>query len=98
MKKLEFASPEEFSEYFKGKSQDLTDAIVLAIREAVQFQRKTANLFQITFDGTDSVFEISLSKKEWVTALENCLSHYHEWEMHDDEIDTWQLIQEVKTW
>ena len=44
------------------------------------------------------VFEVSLTKKEWITALENCLSHYHEWEMHDDEIDTWELIQEIKKW
>lgn len=98
MKKLEFTSPEEFSEYFKGKSPELTNAIVQSIREALEFQKRTANLFQISFDGSDSVFEISLPKKEWTTALENCLSHYHEWEMHDDEIDTWQLIQEIAKW
>lgn len=96
MKKLEFTSPEEFSEYFKGKSVDLTNSIAYSIREAFLYQKKTASLFEIAFDGSDSVYEISLSKREWVTALENCLSHYHEWEMYDDEIDTWELIQSIK--
>jgi hypothetical protein len=62
------------------------------------FHKKTANLFEITFDESDSVFEISLSHKEWIIALENCLSHYEEWEMGDDAIDTFLLIKEIKTW
>jgi len=98
MKKLVFESTNEFSEYFKGKSPELTNTIVHAIRDAFMFHKKTANLFEISFDQSDSIFEISLSHKEWVVALENCLSHYHEWEMHDDEIDTWQLIKEIKLW
>ena len=98
MKKLEFRSTDEFSEFFKGKSLDLTNNIVHSIREAFLFQKKTANLFEITFDGNESVYEISLSKKEWVVALENCLSHYEEWEMGDDAIDTFLLIKEIKLW
>ena len=98
MKKLMFSSVDEFSEFFKGKSPELTNAIVHAIREAFMFQKKTANLFEITFDESDSVFEISLSHKQWVVALENCLEHYEEWEMGDDAIDTFLLIKEVKTW
>jgi hypothetical protein len=98
MKKLDFKSTDEFSEYFKGKSQELTTAIVESIRDAFMFQKKTATLFQISFDGSDSVFEISLSHKEWVASLETCLSHYEEWEMGDDAIDTFLLIKEIKSW
>lgn len=98
MKQLEFKSPEEFSEFFKGKSPEVTEIIVQAIREALQYQKRVANLFQITFDGSDSVFEISLPKKEWKVALDNCLKHYHEWEMADEAIDTWQLLEQTKAW
>lgn len=96
MKQLTFKTQEEFSEFFKAKSPELTSTIAHAIREAFMFQKKTAPIFEICFDQNDSVFEISLTKKEWIVALENCLSHYHEWEMHDDEIDTWELIQSIK--
>ena len=98
MKKLIFRSTDEFSEFFKGKSPELTNAIVHSIREAFMFHKKTANLFEISFDESDSIFEISLAHKEWIVALENCLSHYEEWEMGDDAIDTFLLIKEIKAW
>lgn len=98
MKKLLFISTEEFSEYFKGKSPELTNSIVSGIRDAFMFQKKSANLFEISFEENDNVFEISLPSKQWVTALENCLKHYEEWEMDDDAIDTYLLIKEIKLW
>jgi hypothetical protein len=98
MKKLTFQSPDEFNEYFKGKSPELTNIIVSCIREAMLFNKKTAQLFEISFDGMDTVFEISLTKNQWVVALQNCLSHYEEWEMGDDAIDTYLLIKDVKAW
>ena len=98
MKKLAFQSTDEFNEYFQGKNPELTNLIVNAIREAMSFNKKTAHLFEISFDGVDTMFEISLTKNQWVTALENCLSHYEEWSMGDDAIDTYLLIKDVKAW
>jgi hypothetical protein len=98
MKKLQFDTPDDFQKYFRGKSPELTGAIVDAIREAMQFQKKTADLFEICFDESDTVFEISLPKKQWITALENCLKHYEEWEMGDDALDTYLLLKDVKAW
>jgi hypothetical protein len=46
--------------------------------------------------GVDGSFEISLPKKEWITALENCLKHYEEWEHSDDAIDTFLLLKTLK--
>jgi hypothetical protein len=98
MKQLHFDSPYAFAEFFKEKSPEVTNMIVHAIRESIEFQKKTAKLFEMTIGNEDSVFELSLPRKEWVTVLENCLKHYEEWEMSDDAIDTWQLIQQVKEW
>ena len=47
-------------------------------------------------EGIDTSFEISLTSKEWIIALENCLKHYEEWEMSDEAIDTFLLIKELK--
>jgi hypothetical protein len=64
-------------------------------KEALEKKKKTAILFEREMEGMENVFEISLSSKEWGIALENCLRHYQEWEMADDAIDTWQLLQKI---
>ena len=96
MKKLKIDSLEELESIFREKSEDMTTAIRDSIQEALEKKKKTAVLFEIEIEGMENVFEISLSSKEWSIALENCLRHYQEWEMADDAIDTWQLIQKIK--
>ena len=96
MKQLHFETPYEFAEFFKEKTPELTTMITQAIALAVDSGVKTAKLFEMTIGTEDSVMEPSLPRKEWTTVLENCLSHYTEWEMSDEAIDTWQLIQKIK--
>ena len=96
MRKLQVKSLEELESIFREKSVDMTNNIREGIQEARSKKKKTATLFEIEVDGLDTVFEISLTSKEWVTALENCLRHYEEWEMADDAIDTYLLIKELK--
>lgn len=74
----------------------MTNSIRNSIQEAIEKNRKTAQLFEIEVEGLDSVFEISITSREFQTALENCLKHYQEWEMYDDDIDTWQLLEKLK--
>lgn len=95
MKKLKIDSLEELENIFREKSEDMTTAIRDSIQEALEKKKKTAVLFEIEIEGMENVFEISLSSKEWSIALENCLRHYQEWEMADDAIDTWQLLQKI---
>lgn len=96
MKKLQITSISHLEDLFKERSVDMTNTIRNSIQEAIEQNKKTALLFEIEAEGLDSVFEISLTSKEFQTALENCLKHYQEWEMYDDEIDTWQLLEKLK--
>lgn len=96
MRKLQVESLEELEGIFREKSVDMTNNIREGIQEARVKKKKTATLFEIEVDGLDTVFEISLTSKEWITALENCLRHYEEWEMGDEAIDTYLLIKELK--
>ena len=96
MRKLQIESLEELESVFKEKTVDMTSNIRDSIQEAVNNRKKTALLFEIEVDGMDTSFEVSITTKEWMTALENCLKHYEEWGMSDEAIDTWQLIQKVK--
>jgi hypothetical protein len=96
MRKLQIESLEELEGIFREKSVDMTNNIREGIEEAMKNKKRTALLFEIELDGMDTTFEISLTSKEWITALENCLKHYSEWEMGDEAIDTYLLIKELK--
>jgi len=96
MKRLEIDSLEELEAMFKEKSVELTDAIRESIQEAFDNDKKTALLFEIQIEGVESALEISITRKEWIIALENCLKHYIEWEHSDDQIDTYMLIKKLK--
>jgi len=96
MKKLHIESLDELEAMFREKSVEMTDAIKQSIQEAYDGNKKTALLFEIQIEGVESAFEISITKKEWIIALENCLKHYEEWEHSDDAIDTFLLIKTLK--
>jgi hypothetical protein len=96
MKNLQIESLEDLKEFLQEKSVNITNSIKEGIEQAINNNKKTALLFEIEVEGMDTSFEISLTSKEWVKALENCLKHYTEWSMADDAIDTWILIKELK--
>jgi hypothetical protein len=96
MKKLHFESLQELDAMFKDSCVEMTNTIRDSIQQAYDNKKRVANLFEIQMDGIDSVLEISLSKKEWTTALDNCLKQYTEWGMSDSAIDTYLLIQNLK--
>ena len=96
MKKLEIESLDELEAMFREKTIEMTDAIKESIQEAYDGNKKTALLFEIQIEGVESAFEISITKKEWIIALENCLRHYEEWEHSDDAIDTFLLLKTLK--
>lgn len=97
MRKLQIESLDELENIFREKSVDMTNNIKEGIEDAMSRKKKTALLFEIEMDGMDTAFEISLTSKEWITALENCLRHYEEWEMGDEAIDTYLLIKQLKS-
>ena len=93
---LHFTDPGEFARVFKKHNEKVTDTIVNEIEQAVIKNKRTAKLFNVSFDDSDVAFEISLGSHQWVQALESCLDHYHELQRHDDCIDTWKLIEAIK--
>ena len=97
MRKLQFKTPEDFQEVFTSRKVMVTDAIVDSIEQAVMHNKKTANIFEVTFEEAEQLFEIALPLIEWVNALEAALDHYHEIEEADKCIDTWKLLEAVKT-
>ena len=97
MVKLHFISTAEFETLFRNKTREVTDAIVVGIEIAIAENKKTAQLFEITFQDVDQMFEISLPQSQWKISLESCLDHYHKLEEVDKQIDTWKLLELVKT-
>lgn len=98
MVKLHFTSTEEFEGLFKRKNISVTRSIVQGIEEAMQGNKRTALLFEITFEDADNMYEISLPQSQWVIALESCLEHLHAQNLADEEIDCWKLLEAAKSW
>ena len=96
MVKFHFNTPEEFSTVFKRQNINVTNSIVTAIEKAIQERKKSALLFEITFEEHDNLYEISLPQSQWSTALQSCLDHYHALQMSDEAIDTWKLLEAAK--
>lgn len=98
MRKLHFHSPEEFETLFKRNDIDVTTSIVESIEKAMGDRKRSAALFEITFEEHDTLYEISLPQSQWTHALQSCLDHFHRLDMSDQAIDTWKLLEAAKTW
>ena len=98
MVKLHFNSPEEFESLFKSRDIRITNTIVKGIKDAMQDNARTAKLFEISFEEAEIAYEIALPQKEWMGALKTSLNHYHEKNLVDEQIDTWELLEVVKAW
>ena len=96
--KLHFNNPEQFETLFTKKTTKVTNGIVSGIEDAMKSNKRTAPLFEITFEEHDNLYEISLPQSEWPTALQSCLDFYHEKELSDQAIDTWKLLEASKVW
>lgn len=96
MVKLHFQTTDEFEGLFKRKSLSVTRSIISGIEEAFSKRKRTAPLFQITFEDADMMYEISLPQSQWTSALEHCLEHLHVEELADEQIDCWKLLEAVK--
>ena len=98
MIQLNFQNADEFEKLFKLKDKLVTDAIVEAIAEAMQDNKKTAKLFECSLEDVEIAYEISLPSREWEVALQSCLDHYHSLSLTDEQIDTWKLLEAARTW
>ena len=98
MVKLHFTSTDEFEGLFKRKSLSVTRSIIQGIEDAMQKNKRTAPLFEITFEQADNMYEIALPQSQWVTALESCLEHLAIQELPDEQIDCWKLLEAAKAW
>jgi hypothetical protein len=98
MKKLHFENTDEFERVFKATDEEVTDAMVEGIQEAFTYHKKSAELFEITFEDADLVYEITLPSTQWELALETCLNHYRDLEASDKAIDTYLLQKDIRKW
>lgn len=98
MKKLHFENTDEFERVFKATDEEVTDAMVEGIQEAFTYQKKSAELFEVTFEDADLVYEITLPSTQWELALETCLNHYRDLELSDKAIDTYLLQKDIRKW
>lgn len=94
---LTFETIDEFQKLFKEKNLEITEHIFNGIRSAVKSNAYTANLFDISLEGDENVYEISMSRDKWPEALEQVKMYYHDFSEYDKAIDAHLLIQKVSS-
>ncbi len=98
MRKLHFENTDEFERVFKATDEEVTDAMVEGIQEAFTYQKKSAELFEITFEDADLGYEITLPSTQWELDLETCLKHDRDLEASEKAIDTYLLQKDIRKW
>lgn len=93
--KLSFTDITEFEKMFRSPNLDVANGIVSGIEQSHNKKKKSALLFEFSFEGDEYEYTVSLPKEQWGSALQACLKKYEELEMFDQAIDTYQLIQKV---
>ena len=96
MVRLNFNNSGDFERLFKKKDLQVTRTIIEGIEEAFRKDKRTAQLFEITFADYEQAFEISLPKSQWEVSLQSCLDHLHELALADEQIDCWKLLEAIK--
>lgn len=96
MVKLHFKTTKEFEGLFTHKTLAVTRSIVAGVEKAMSENKRTALLFEITFEDADNMYEISLPKNQWTISLESCLKHLHKEGLADEQIDCWKLLEATK--
>lgn len=97
MKKLHFENTQEFETVFKSKDIRITDSIVSSIENAIKNKRRSAELFLISFEDVELLYEITLPFSQWEIALESSLKHYTELGESDKAIDTFLVQKKLKS-
>ena len=95
MKRFTFDEVTDFSTFFDGNNDEITDAIVEGIKEAIEAEKDEAELFELGFNEEDDFFEVCLDKGEWPQALSACMTKYEDAERYDDVIETYQLLKKA---
>ena len=94
--KFTFQDIKEFENLFQKPNEKVAAGIVEGIQKSFKSKKKSAFLFEFSFEGDEYEYTISLPKDQWSVALKACLKKFEELELFDQAIDTYQLMKEVE--
>jgi hypothetical protein len=99
MKVYTYNTIEEFEDAYQDIETlvEHSKTIVEVLSKAVGTDVKEVDFFQIDINDTAEVYTIKAKRSEWISALESCLSHMEKYGLVDEVIDTYSLIQKLKT-
>ncbi len=98
LKTFQFGTIDDFENSMEDSQvlANLSKTTVDRLQAGLQAGLNKADLYRIELEDTATIYTVSLSKKDWVTTAQNCLSHLEKVGRVDDVIDTYQLIKQLK--
>lgn len=94
--KVSFNNIEEYEQFVKTESVEVLKSVLEAIKEAVSYNRKEAELFELFFKGSKYSYKLTLERAEWIPALDKCIEVFTNKKESDLAIDSYYLKEIVK--
>lgn len=92
---LNFDDIDEFRRVFVANKPSYSWMLVKSISDAIESSRRSAKAFEFIIG--DTTYEVSVPSTQWEKALTECLDYFHKEDMVDEQIDTWSILEKVKT-
>jgi len=87
---------EDYLDFFRDRKVEVTNAICNGIEVAFETQQDVANVFEVDFIDSLSVYEVSIDKKDWSDTLTSCMNIFQEHNESDMAIDAYMLKKKVE--
>lgn len=99
MLNLQFKNALEFEAMFDPRTpkKEIQDAILQSIEDALHLGKKSAHVFEISFEGiVDGSYKVTLPKSQWIQSLEACKMFYEQTNDYNYAIDSYILIKKIR--
>lgn len=95
--KLKFNSIGELVNFFSSKEGLIRNSkrILESVTEGYNKKAAIVELFSIDLYEEEAEISVKLERSQWEIALKNCLEYFEEYELADESIDTYLLIQKL---
>lgn len=89
-------SVSEFTKRIENGDYDVSKAIYEQIKRGVERNRKAVVAFSFNLLGNADVYDFTIERKEWPTALNTCMKIFAEYDMFEECIDIQKLLKTLE--
>jgi hypothetical protein len=95
MKLFTADSVSEFTQRVENGDYEISHAIYEQIKRGIERNRKAVVVFSFNLSGKADVYDFTIARKEWSTALNTCMKIFAANDMFEECIDIQNLLKKL---